>query len=155
MDGVRQSDDFGLNANGYPTQRSPISVDLVQSLNVEVAPFDVQYGAFQGGVLNLVTKSGSNEFHGSAFYEYDSRQLGAGEEIRDRPAILNFKDKQYGFFLGGPIWKDHMFFQFGYEKYEGLTSVSYGPQDVAGVTNIVQGVISADVARVQSILQSV
>ena len=155
VDGVRQSDDFGLNANGYPTQRSPISTDLVQSLNVEVAPFDVQYGAFQGGVLNLVTKSGSNEFHGSAFYEYDSRQLGAGEEIRDRPQILNFKDKQYGFTLGGPIWKDHMFFQFGYEKYEGLTSVSYGPQDVAGVTNIVQGVTSAQVAQVQSILQSV
>ena len=155
VDGVRQSDDFGLNANGYPTQRSPISVDLVQSLNVEIAPFDVQYGAFQGGVLNLVTKSGGNEFHGSAFYEYDSRQLGAGEEIRDRPAILNFQDKQYGFFLGGPIWKDHMFFEFGYEKYEGLTTASYGPADATGVTNPVGGVTSAQVTQVQQILQSV
>ena len=155
VDGVRQSDDFGLNANGYPTQRSPISTELIQSLNVEVAPYDVQYGAFQGGVLNVVTKSGSNEFHGSAFYEYDSRQLGAGEEIRDRPAILNFKDKQYGFFFGGPIVKDKLFFQFGYEKYEGLTSVSYGPSDAVGITNPVNGVTSAQVTQVQQILQSV
>ena len=127
VDGVRQSDDFGLNANGYPTQRSPISIDLVQSLNVEIAPFDVQYGAFQGGVLNVTTKSGSNEFHGSAYYEYDSRQLGAGEEIRDRPAILNFKDKTYGFTFGGPIIKDKVFFQFGYEKYEGLSAGQLRP----------------------------
>lgn len=154
VDGVRQSDDFGLNANGYPTQRSPISTELVQSLNVEVAPYDVQYGAFQGGVLNLVTKSGSNDFHGSAFYEYDSRGLGAGEQIRDRQVILNFKDKQYGFFLGGPIVRDKLFFQFGYEKYEGLTSVSYGPQDASGVTNVVSGVTNSDVVRVQNALRT-
>ena len=155
IDGVRESDDFGLNANGYPTQRSPISIDLVQSLNVEVAPYDVQYGAFQGGVLNLSTKSGSNEFHGSASYEYDSRQLGAGEEIRDKPAILNFKDKDYSFTLGGPIIKDKVFFEFGYEKYEGLTATSYGPGDANGITNPVVGVTSAQVTQVQSILQTV
>ncbi len=155
VDGVRESDDFGLNSSGYPTQRSPISIDLVQSLNVEVAPYDVQYGAFEGGVLNIATKSGSNELHGSGFYEYDSRQLGAGEEIRDRPAIVNFKDKTYGFTFSGPLWKDHVFFQFGYEKYEGLASSSFGPSDATGVANVVNGVTTAQAQQVQQILQSV
>ena len=155
IDGVRESDDFGLNANGYPTQRSPISVDLIESLNVEIAPYDVQYGAFQGGVLNLSTKSGSNEFHGSGFYEYDSRQLGAGEEIRDQLRPLNFQDKNYGFTFGGPIIKDRLFFEFGYEKYEGLASAGYGPQDSTGFANVTNGVTSAQVAQVTQILQSV
>ncbi len=71
LDGVRQSDDFGLNNSGYPTQRSPFSIDVVQAFNVEVAPYEVQYGAFQGGILNVVTKSGTNDFHGSADYSED------------------------------------------------------------------------------------
>ena len=86
IDGVKQADDFGLNGNGYPTQRSPISIDLVQSLNVEIAPYDVQYGEFQGGVLSIVTKSGSNTPHGTAFYEYDGSRLGAGDANPRQPS---------------------------------------------------------------------
>jgi hypothetical protein len=85
VDGVKQSDDFGLNGNGYPTQRSPISLDAVKAFNVEIAPYDVQYGEFQGGVLNIVTKGGSNELHGGAFYEYDSNRL-AGSVIGNQAA---------------------------------------------------------------------
>ncbi len=85
VDGVRQSDDFGLNNSGYPTQRSPISVDAVAAFNVEVAPYDVRYGDFQGGVLNIVTKSGSNEFHGGGFYEYDS--AGATGDVLGNRAV--------------------------------------------------------------------
>lgn len=155
VDGVRQSDDFGLNANGYPTQRSPLSIDLVQSLNVEVAPYDVSYGQFTGGVLNISTKSGSNEIHGSAYYEYDSDHLGAGKEIRDRFVSQRFQDKTYGFTLSGPIVKDKVFFQFGYERYEGLSSASYGASDQTGVANQVAGVTSAQVAQVQNILKTV
>jgi hypothetical protein len=85
VDGVKQSDDFGLNGNGYPTQRSPISLDAVKAFNVEIAPYDVQYGEFQGGVLNIVTKGGSNDLHGGAFYEYDSNRL-AGSVIGNQAA---------------------------------------------------------------------
>ena len=155
VDGVRQSDDFGLNGNGYPTQRTPLSYDLVDQLNVEVAPYDVSYGQFTGGVLNLTTKSGSNTFHGTAYFEYDSSQLGAGQEIRDRFVNVPFKDKTYGMTIGGPIIKDKLFFEFGYEKYEGLsTSTLSGPIDGVGVVNQISGVTSANVAQIQSILQS-
>lgn len=160
VDGVKQSDDFGLNANGYPTQRSPISVDLIQSTNVEIAPYDVQYGSFQGGLINIVTKPGGNTFHGTAFYEYDSDNLGAGQEYETaftgRRAIqLQFSDKNYGFTLGGPIIKDRVFFEFGYEKYEGLPVGGTGPADAAGVPNPVPGISAAEVTQIQDILKSV
>lgn len=153
VDGVKQSDDFGLNDGGYPTQRSPISIDVVDSLNVEVAPYDVRYGSFQGGVLNIATKSGGNEFHGGGFFEYDSDHFGAGKRIRDQPIAITFKDKTYGLNLGGPIIPDRVFFEFGYEKLESLAPAGYGPAG-AGLTNSIRGVTTADVTNVQNILQS-
>lgn len=172
IDGTRQADDFGLNGNGYPGQRSPISVDLIESLNVEVAPFDVQYGSFTGGVVNITTKSGSNDFHGSGFYEYDSDGLGGGQEFT-RPffsnnnvgfnktatsqpyasANIKFKDKNYGGTVGGPIVKDKLFFEFGYEKYESGSNFSFGPQDAA-TSNQVPGVTNAQVTDIQAILSA-
>lgn len=153
VDGVKQSDDFGLNDGGYPTQRSPISIDVIQSFNVEVAPYDVQYGSFQGGVLNIATKSGGNAFHGSAFYDYDSSNFGGGKLIRDQTRNINFQDKTYGFTLGGPIIKDRVFFQFGFEKLEALPPAAFGPID-SGAANPVRGVATADVTAVQGILKS-
>lgn len=153
VDGAKVSDDFGLNGNGYPGQRSPFSIDIVQSFNVEIAPMDVQYGSFTGGILNVATISGSNEFHGGGFYEYDSDKLGSGQELRDREAIFHFKEKNYGLNLSGPIVPDKLFFVFNYEKYESQINNSYGPSD-SNALNRVPGVTSADVTAVTSILQN-
>ncbi len=153
VDGAKISDDFGLNGNGYPGQRQPIPFDSIQSLNVEIAPMDVQYGSFTGGLLNINTKSGSNTFHGGGFYEYDSDKLGSGEVLRDRATVFNFKEKYYGLDLEGPIVKDHLFFSFAYEKYESQINNSFGAQDSTAL-NKVPGVTNAEVAQVSSILQS-
>jgi hypothetical protein len=173
VDGVRQNDIFGLNGNGYPTQRSPFGLDIVKEFDVEVAPYDVQYGDFQGGVLNIVTKSGTNEFHGGAYYQYDSSDLGAGETIGasalHQPACTNgafsgtgcggryvkpnFKDKEYAFFLGGPIVPDKLFFFFDYDHYASTNVAGYVPSDAAGA-NPVQGVTSANVAQIVSAFQN-
>ena len=64
VDGVRQSDDFGLNNNGYPTQRSPLSVDAIEAVSVLTAPFSVEYSFFRGSTINMVTKSGHQRVHG-------------------------------------------------------------------------------------------
>jgi hypothetical protein len=161
LDGVRQSDDFGLNASGYPTQRSPFSPDVVQSFNFDIAPYDVRYGQFEGGVLNVVTKSGSNELHGGAFWSRDSNYT-AGDTIgakafdgtADRKSTTKFRDIGFGFNLGGPIWKDHLFFFTGYEKYNGVGSAGqFVPGDVAGANPIPQ-VAQSDVTQVQDILKS-
>ncbi|MGB1686236.1 MAG: carboxypeptidase regulatory-like domain-containing protein, partial [Pseudomonadales bacterium] len=64
VDGVRMNDLFGLNSNGYPTERMPIPYDAIQQVSVELSPFDAKYGGFTACNINSVTKSGSNEFYG-------------------------------------------------------------------------------------------
>ena len=71
IDGVKINDSFGLNSNGYPTERIPFSYDSVQQVAVELAPFDVEYGGFTACAINSVTKSGGNEIHGGFFYDLD------------------------------------------------------------------------------------
>ena len=118
VDGVKQNDDFGLNKNGYPGRRSPISLDAISQLVVNIAPFDVTYGDFQGGSINVVTKSGTNDFHGSAFYYRSDDSLAGTKSKGTDLNIGNFSEDTYGFTLGGPIIKDKLFFFSSYEKFK-------------------------------------
>ena len=146
VDGIRQNDEFGLNGNGYPTQRSPISLDAVAAVNVSVAPFSVINNGFIGGAINAVTKSGTNDFSGSAFYEMsDDSMLGDrlwGYDNRTRvDGVINpafgtrnrlpynrvFDEKTWGATLGGPIIQDTLFFFVSYEKFESEFSLDEGP----------------------------
>ncbi len=159
VDGVKQADDFGINQNGYPSQRSPISNDWVQAFNFEVAPYDVQYGEFQGGVLNLVTKSGSNQLHAMAFTEYDGDKY-AGRSYRgiNNPTFVpqkKFYDRTYGFYVNGPIIPGKLFFFGGYEKYEtAAVANTFGPGDDASVGNHVTDLTTAQVSQITSILKT-
>ena len=165
IDGVKQADDFGLNANGYPSQRSPISIDWVQAFNFEVAPYDVDYGEFQGGLLNIVTKSGSNSFHGSAYYQSDNSAYAGTDFIQ--PAnptagtgpldkkIAPFYDQTYGATFSGPIWKDRAFVFIGYERYLTASSpATWGPAG-SGAQNTVGGITQANIDEITSIMKSV
>ncbi len=133
VDGVKQNDDFGLNGSGYATNRSPISLDAVQSLSVLTSPYDTQYSGFQGGAINVVTKSGTNDFHGSAYYYYNDDSM-AGSKTKDRSGLtpyktirLAFEEKSYGATFGGPIIQDKLFFFANYEKFERTAPVPVGP----------------------------
>ncbi|WP_417362132.1 TonB-dependent receptor [Gallaecimonas pentaromativorans] len=129
VDGVAINDDFGLNNNGYPTQRSPISIDAIEQVAVEVAPFDASEGGFTGGHINAVTKSGTNEFHGSLGYEYMSDSLAGTPENPDtgKDTPLDFERKTYSVTLGGPIIKDKLFFFGAFEKSTEPSQVTWGP----------------------------
>ena len=70
IDGAVNNDVFGLagsGTNGGQTGVNPISIDAVESFQVQVSPFDVKIGGFAGGAINAVTRSGSNEFEASAY----------------------------------------------------------------------------------------
>jgi hypothetical protein len=163
LDGVRQSDDFGLNGSGYPTQRSPFSIDIVQAFNVEVAPYEVQYGNFEGGILNVVTKSGTNTFHGSVDYAWDNSKLSGkviGSEalrstiaVLDRQVTTRFADREAAATIGGPIWPNRVFFFFGYAQYYGVGAATFNPQDQPGA-NPIPGVLQSDVVTTQSIMRA-
>jgi hypothetical protein len=67
VDGIGQSDDFGLEYGGYPGVKSPLSLDSVEQVSVSVVDYDVRDSGSTAGVINVVTKSGTNEFSGSVY----------------------------------------------------------------------------------------
>jgi len=153
VDGVKQNDDFGLNNNGYPTQRSPISLDAIEQLSVQTSPSNVEFGGFQGGLINVVTKSGTNEFHGSAFYEFSNESL-LGDRSQDNVNLGgDFSEKTFGATLGGPIVKDKLFFFASYEKYERTRPFEFAlDSGQSGDTaNVIFGVTQADVDSIVAI----
>jgi hypothetical protein len=157
VDGVKQNDDFGLNKNGYPGRRAPISLDAIEQLSVNIAPFDVTYGDFQGGNINVVTKSGTNEFHGSAFYfRSDDSMIGEkseGESLN----IGEFQEDTYGFTLGGSIIEDKLFFFASYENFESTSPYEFALDNLNGQIepNERQGVSQADFDRIAQVAQEV
>lgn len=149
VDGVRQGDDFGLNNNGYPTQRAPISLDAIEQLAVVTNPFDVEYSGFQGGLINIVTKSGSNDFSGSAFYYYTDDSI-TGDKSKNNTYQFTFEEKTYGGTFGGPILRDKLFFFLSYEKLESTVPQDFGPSG-SGAPNQVSGITVAEYNQVLDI----
>ncbi|MDA8016362.1 MAG: TonB-dependent receptor [Thermoanaerobaculia bacterium] len=135
IDGVAQNDNFGLSKNASATQRSPISIDAVQAISVNLAPYDVTYGNFVGGNINIVTKSGSNNFGGSIFGVTTDDGLTGGESDGVDLGIGDFEEETYGLTLGGALKQDKAFFFLNYELFQTTTpSNSQTIDKIAGVT---------------------
>jgi hypothetical protein len=124
IDGGVNNDLFGLGSTGTPggqVNSRPISLEAVKEFQVLIAPFDVRQGGFTGGLINAVTKSGTNEFHGSAFGFRQSEAF-ARETVDRGPLgedVLNkFTENQYGGSLSGPIIKDRLHFFAAFERKE-------------------------------------
>ncbi len=155
VDGIAQSDLFGLNGTPFASRNSlPLPYDVVRETSVEFAPFDVQYGQFTGCAINVVTKSGGNEFSGSAFFTYASDSLQAdtagGQDFSASP----YKEKRWGATLGGPIIKDRLFFFLGYETTDLSDSFEYGPAG-EGYPNELNYVTTAQFEQFSQILSDV
>ena len=141
VDGVRLNDNFGLNSNGYPTERIPFSYDAIEQVSVELAPFDVNYGSFTACNINAVTKTGSNEFHGGLFFDYTDDSLTGDETDGIKRDLGSFEEKRYGINVGGPIIKDKLFFFGAYEKFEGANIFGFTPNDVGLSDALYQSII--------------
>jgi len=148
IDGVAQNDNFGLSKNASATQRTPISIDAIEAINVNIAPYDVSYGNFVGGNINIVTKSGTNEFTGTAYAFGTSDSLSGDTSDGEDLALGDFSEEYYGFTFGGPIVKDKLFFFVNYEKFE-----TDRPSNTQTIDNI-DGVEQADIDRAISIFQT-
>ncbi len=117
VDGIRQADPFGLNGTGFAARNvQPVPFDAAREVAVEFAPFDVQYGQFTGCAINVVTKSGSNEFSGSLFAVYNSSDLTGSQLEGNELNNPDFRDYNWGATLGGPVIKDKLFFFVAYEE---------------------------------------
>ena len=153
VDGIRQSDDFGLSNSGYPSLRAPISLDAIEAVSVLTAPFDVQYSFFQGGTINIVTKSGSNDFHGTVSYAKSGDGL-SGKRTGTQPIKLSFSEDGYSAALRGPIIQDKLFFSASFSKVKRLAPVDTGPSG-AGFPISVAQVPLAEYQRIVDIAKTV
>ncbi|MEL6868419.1 MAG: TonB-dependent receptor [Pseudomonadota bacterium] len=120
IDGIRLNDGFGLNSNGYPTQRMPFPFDAVSGIAVELAPMSVIYGGFSACNINAVTKSGSNELFGSVFIDFTGDSFQGDSLEDDDLQIPDYSETRYGFELGGALIQDKLFFYGAYERYDGV-----------------------------------
>lgn len=153
IDGIRQDDDFGLNGNGYPTQRSPISLQATQEISVERSPFDVRYRNFLGGNVNVVTKSGTNEFEGSVMTTFSGKGL-TGEKLKDQAYEYRASEQRLGLSLGGPIIKDKLHFFFNAEGLQADEPNTVGLAGSGQPTEVTQ-VNAEEVSRAQQISKDV
>jgi hypothetical protein len=128
IDGAINNDVFGLSGsgtNGGQTGVNPISIDAIESFQVNVAPYDVKLGGFAGGAINAITKSGTNEFKGSTYYLFRNQDLAGKtpglDDDADREKLPDFTANTYGLTLGGPIVEDKLFFFLNYERQDDET----------------------------------
>jgi hypothetical protein len=130
VDGVRATDAFGLNLSGNLSRFTfPIPFDTVAAAAVEFAPVSVEYGQFSGCNVNVVTKSGENEFHGGAFYLFNDDGMTNDKIDGEKFDQGTYERENYGVEFSGPIIKDKLFFYGAYEKFETASVNVYGSAD--------------------------
>lgn len=156
VDGIGLNDDFGLNMTGYPTTRSPISLDAIDQIIVDTSPFNAKDSGFQGAKINAVTKSGTNDLAGSFFFEKQNDSL-AGKfrnPVTGVKGPLDFDEETWGVTLGGALVQDKLFFFGSYERYTSPQSSGWGPAGADGVANPTN-VTLAELNRVAEIAQRI
>ncbi len=125
-----QIDGIDVTDETVGTTVSNVSTDAVQEFGLSRASFDISTSLSTTGAINIVTRSGNNEWHGSGFYVFRNEKLGA--RINFEKTGLPFHRKTPGFRFGGPIKKDKVFFftnaEWNYEGTQSIVTSSNFPQ---------------------------
>lgn len=128
IDGSNNNDILGVaisGINGGQTNTPPVSIDVLDKINVLQAPNNVQYSNFTGGSINAITKSGSNEIKSSVWYYFRNQNMAgrSPQAIEDptnpgtfkRTRLLPFQNQTYGLWVGGPFIKNKLFYSVSIE----------------------------------------
>ncbi|QYF94337.1 TonB-dependent receptor [Massilia sp. PAMC28688] len=152
VDGVSISDTFGLEGNGLPTDKQPISIDAIQSVQVNISNYDVTQKGYTGANINAVTKSGTNQWKGSLYaLARDERAVGkqynvTTDQYNDQP---DFYERTKGVTLGGPLIKDTLFMFLSMEDTNSSrTSPTFGPLG-SNLTNV--GITGSAITGAQNV----
>lgn len=173
VDGATLNDVFGLGDATPGSQagvESPISIDAIQEFNVDIAPYEVTNNNFNGAQINAITRSGTNDYTGSVYYQGRNESftgnytLQNGEISND---VQEFSEQFVGFRLGGPIIEDKLFFFVNAELkresaplnagIQGSGEANIFPADQSlfnDISNIFQNEYGYDVGSVDPLSQS-
>lgn len=131
INGVANNDMYGLSSsgtNGGLSNANPISLDAIEQIEIAVASYDVRKSGFGGGAINAITKSGTNEFKGSAYTYYNNQNFFGttpGRSVVGREKLEQQSTKIFGATLGGPIVKNKLFFFISGEYNHDTSPSSY------------------------------
>lgn len=144
IDGAVNNDVFGLAAsgtNGGQTGVNPISIDAIESFQVSIAPFDVKISGFAGGAISATSRSGTNNFEGSAYGFLRNESLSGKTPPKavpsggERKKLDEFTAKTYGVRASGPLVKDKLFYFVNYEKQDDETPRPFEYGNYIGLTS--------------------
>ena len=160
IDGASNQNLWGYSAGGIGTPGQDMGLlavtpEALKEVQVLAAPFDVRYGNFAGGLVNAVTKSGSNQFHGSVFSYFQNQDLTGKDTTGSRANA--FTRKELGVTLGGPIVRDRVafFVNAGLARRENPQLVpEIGADTTGGRDSLGIGIRHPSVARFQNILRT-
>ena len=158
LDGAVFSNPFGLDAPtpGGQTSAQPISLDAIDQIQVNVAPYDVTQAGFTGAGINTVTKSGTNIFAGTVYGFYRNQGLTGKKVDGNKIAVPDLTQLQAGFSLGGALKKNKLFYfiNFETEQREDAASSYVARNSSNGGNTNTSRVLESDLIAVSSILKS-
>ncbi|MEI7735313.1 MAG: carboxypeptidase regulatory-like domain-containing protein [Ferruginibacter sp.] len=127
IDGANLNNNFGLSTDPLPGGGSnPISLDAIEEISVNIAPYDVRQANFTGAGISAVTKSGTNTFKGTVYGFYRDQSFNGTRVTGIKiPALTTSYNKVYGGSLGGPIIKNKLFFFVNGEYEERSAFLNY------------------------------
>jgi hypothetical protein len=138
VDGAVANDLFALSTAGTAggqANANPISLDAIEELKVNVSPYDIRQSGFTGGLINAVTRGGTNTWTGSAFmYGRNQDFVGASPDANRRP-FDEFSDLQLGGRIGGPILENKVLFHLTAETRQRRTPIEVGLNDPNALNN--------------------
>src|SRR5687768_6652523 len=158
LDGAVFSNPFGLDAPtpGGQTNAQPISLDAIEQIQINLAPYDVTQAGFTGAGVNTVTKSGSNRFSGTAYVFYRNESMTGKKVNKNKLVVPDLSQLQTGFTLGGALKKNKLFYFVSFETEQRRDeATSYVAQNGGNVgkTNTSR-VLESDLQAVSSILKT-
>lgn len=157
VDGSYFNNSFGLGgAPGERTNVAPISLEAVEQVQVNIAPFDVRQANFVGAGINTVTRSGSNQFAASGFYQFRNDSM-VGKEAKAshvNPGTFDFKNG--GGWASGPVVKNKLFFFGSFEKEDLVQPATTFRANAGGeaVGGSVTRVLASDLDALSSFLKN-
>jgi hypothetical protein len=153
QDGVAVNNWLSVNTNAEGTLYGAFPLpdpDSIQEFKIQTSTYDAGYGRNPGANVNVITKSGTNDFHGTAFEFFRNTALNANDFFRNATAGTNgnngsklvLNQNQYGGVFGGPIKKDKLFFFVSYQETEqknGISGFGYSVVTLPPIPNIPRG----------------
>jgi hypothetical protein len=128
----------GVNTTNveYGFQGKDLNFEFIQEINVKAGGYEAEFGKATGGIINVITKSGSNQFHGDLFgyLDADSLQRDADPVVSTGGTVTGFTRRDFGIDLGGPLVKDRLWFFGAYDRVTNTTDSALPSGPLEGQT---------------------